>query len=232
VLKICDMGQSRILPGSASVAQTGSRGGTLGWMSPEELAPQLSEIFESRRTGDIHPAGSLMFYLLTRGVHAFGGSWMEQQTNISAGLAVNLLPELRGNRDACDLFVRMTHVEPKARLTIEEVRRHPALWDAETKLKNVCDWSKSWEHAYACQTSRSAGAPAEDIAQTIATRAALQQKLDRHAAAVGGMLGDSAEGWLAKLDEPVRRWLLAHRHYDGREITHLLQAVRTIHRFL
>jgi hypothetical protein len=34
------------------------------------------------------------------------------------------------------------------------------------------------------------------------------------------------EGWLAKLDEPVRRRLLAHRHYDGREVTHLLQAVR------
>ena len=122
-------------------------------------------------------------------------------------------------------------------LLIEQARRHPALWDAETKLKNVCDWSKSWEHAYACQTRRSAGAPAEDIAQTIATRAALQRKLDRHAAAVAGMLpkreeGQSAEGWLAKLDEPVRRRLLAHRHYDGREITHLLQAVRTIHRFL
>ena len=103
-------------------------------------------------------------------------------------------------------------------MSLEQARRHPALWDAETKVKKVCDWSRSWERG-----------------------AALQQKLDRHAAAVGGMLpkgeeGQSAEGWLAKLDEPVRRRLLApgpyHRHYDGRKITHLLQAVCTIHRRL
>jgi serine/threonine protein kinase len=72
VLKICDMGQSRILVGGATVAQTESRGGTLGWMSPEELAPRPGEAFESRRSGDIHPAASLMFYILTRGAHAFG----------------------------------------------------------------------------------------------------------------------------------------------------------------
>jgi hypothetical protein len=130
---------------------------------------------------------------------------MEQQTNISSGRAVNL-HRLGDNRAACDLFVRMTCLDPKARLSIEQARRHPALWDAEAKLKMVCGWAKSWERG-----------------------AALQQKLERHAAAVGGMLGQGAEGWLAKLDEPVRRRLLAHRHYDGREVTHLLQAVRTTH---
>jgi hypothetical protein len=209
VLKICDMGQSRILVGGATVAQTGSRGGTLGWMSPEELVQEVGEVFESRRSGDIHTAGSLMFYILTRGVHAFGDShdWLKQQTNISSGRAVNRRRLGDKNCDAYDLFMRMTLLEPKARPTIEEVQLHPALWDAETKLKNVCDWSKSWER----------GAP-------------LQQKLAQHAAAVRHMLG--AEGWLAKLDEPVRRRLLAHRHYDGREVTHLLQAVRTTHRLL
>ena len=131
---------------------------------------------------------------------------MEQQTNISSGRAVNL-HRLGDNRAACDLFVRMTGLDPKARLSIEQARRHPALWDAEAKLKMVCGWAKSWERG-----------------------AALQQKLERHAAAVAGMLGQGAEGWLAKLDEPVRRRLLAHRHYDGREVTHLLQAVRTTHR--
>ena len=90
---------------------------------------------------------------------------MEQQTNISSGRAVNL-HRLGDNRAACDLFVRMTGLDPKARLSIEQARRHPALWDAEAKLKMVCDWAKSWERG-----------------------AALQQKLERHAAAVGGMLG-------------------------------------------
>ena len=90
-------------------------------------------------------------------------------------------------------------------LLMDQARRHPALWDAETKLRKVCDWAKSWER----------GTPA------------LQQKLERHAAAVAGMLGQSAEGWLAKLDEPVRRRLLSDgRRYNGRELSELLRAVR------
>ena len=215
VLKICDMGQSRVLAGGVSVAQTESRGGTEGWRSPEELSAEVrmlrqgdGGVFESRLSGDIHPAASLMFYILTGGAHAFGEDYREQQTNVMKGRPVNLR-RLADNPAACDLFLRMTSVEPKLRLTIEQARRHPALWDAETKLKMVCDWAKSWERG-----------------------AALQQKLERHAAAVAGMLGQGAEGWLAKLDEPVRRRLLAHRHYDGREVTHLLQAVRTTHRLL
>jgi hypothetical protein len=215
VLKICDMGQSRVLAGGISVAQTESRGGTEGWRSPEELSAEVrmlrqgdGGVFESRLSIDIHPAASLMFYILTGGVHAFGEDYREQQTNVMKGWPINLR-RLVDNPAACDLFLRMTSVEPKLRLTIEQARRHPALWDAETKLKMVCDWAKSWERG-----------------------AALQQKLERHAAAVAGMLGQGAEGWLAKLDEPVWRRLLAHRHYDGREVTHLLQAVRTTHRLL
>ena len=37
-----------------------------------------------------------------------------------------------------------------------------------------------------------------------------------------------SEGWLAKLDEPVRRLLLAHGRYDGRELTELLRAIRNV----
>ena len=36
------------------------------------------------------------------------------------------------------------------------------------------------------------------------------------------------EGWLAKLDEPVRRLLLAHGRYDGRDLTELLRAIRNV----
>jgi hypothetical protein len=56
VLKICDMGQSRILRGGASVAQTESHGGTEGWRSPEELAAEKllgdGGVFEPRLSGD------------------------------------------------------------------------------------------------------------------------------------------------------------------------------------
>ena len=89
VLKICDMGQSRILRGGASVAQTESRGGTEGWRSPEELAAEKLQgdggVFESRLSGDIHTAGSLAFYILTGGRHAFGATTWEQRNNIVQG---------------------------------------------------------------------------------------------------------------------------------------------------
>jgi hypothetical protein len=41
-------------------------------------------------------------------------------------------------------------------------------------------------------------------------------------------LSRGSEGWLAKLDEPVRRLLLAHGRYDGRELTELLRAIRNV----
>ena len=38
-------------------------------------------------------------------------------------------------------------------------------------------------------------------------------------------LSPGSEGWLAKLDGPVRRLLLAHGRYDGRDLTELLRAI-------
>ena len=61
----------------------------------------------------------------------------------------------------------MVRLEPRQRPTIEEVLAHPALWGAEEQLKNICDWDKSWP--------RGASATA--------------RRLERHAAAVAGMLG-------------------------------------------
>ena len=208
-LKICDMGQSRVLVGGASVAETDSRGGTEGWRSPEELKAEeemrgRGGVFQSRRSSDIHPAGSLMFYILMGGQHAFGTTYREQQHNILKGKAVNLLALRSKCADACDLFTRMTCVEPRARLVIEKVLDHPALWDPQTKLRKVCEWAKSWER----------GTPA------------LQRRLDRHAAAVKRMFG--AGGWLAQLDKSVQARLLAHGRYNGHAPTELLRAVRNI----
>ena len=225
VLKICDMGQSRVLATGATVAETDSRGGTEGWRCPEELEAEerrqqmlgaggaAPAPFQSRRSGDIHPCGSLMFYILTSGRHAYGVTYHEQQTNIRRGKPINLrqlaATDTSNCRDVADLFVRMTCLEPKARLGIEEVREHPAMWDAEAKLRKLCDWTKSWER----------GAPA------------LQRRLEQHSAAVSRIVGGGGGGgggWLAKLDEPVRQLLLAHGYYDGREPWELLRAIRNV----
>ena len=70
-------------------------------------------VFQSRRSSDIHPAGSLMFFILMGGQHAFGTTYREQQHNIIKGKAVNLRALRSKCADACDLFRRMTCVEPR-----------------------------------------------------------------------------------------------------------------------
>eukprot|EP01047_Picozoa_sp_COSAG01_P033731 COSAG01_NODE_2496_length_7573_cov_15.650120_1_plen_1328_part_00 len=226
VLKICDMGQSRILLGGSTAVETGSGGGTFGWMSPEELSAtkgrhHKESLFESRLAGDIHTAGGIFFFLLTGGLHAYGprnqtpetvnGDWFVQQSNIMKG-RYDLKPLAQsGEHMACaaDLIARMLQNEPKRRPTIGEVVSHPAMWDAETKLRHCMDWHKSWER----------GSPA------------LERRFKVHASLVQRLLGDRPEGWLTKLEAHplVLEQLLADgRHYNGREVTELLRAIRNV----
>jgi serine/threonine protein kinase len=188
--------QSRILVGGSTAVETGSNGGTFGWMSPEELTATKGgqDSFESRLSGDIHTAGSIMFFILTGGLHAYGprtqtvetvnGEWFTQQNNI-----VNGRYELRplfasGQYMTCvaDLFMRMSCKEPTARIKISAVTSHPALWDSETKLRKITDWHKSWERG----------------------SLALERRLSVHSRLVKRLLGDRPEGWLAALPPVVR----------------------------
>eukprot|EP01047_Picozoa_sp_COSAG01_P050593 COSAG01_NODE_5128_length_4469_cov_4.067506_2_plen_1140_part_00 len=219
-LKICDMGQSRILVGGSTAVETGSGGGTLGWMTPEELAakPGHLEPFTSRLSGDCHTAGSIAFFILTGGLHAFGsrsqnvhtvnGEWFEQQNNIRRG-RINIKPLFdHGKYMTCaaDLILRMTKLEPQQRPNIVQAVTHPALWDCETKVRQCCDWHKSWKW----------GSPA------------LERRLKAHAGSVRQLVGDRPEGWLAKLQPAVLQQLTAGRHYNGRDLHELLRAIRNV----
>jgi len=82
-----------------------------------------------------------MFYILTGGKHAFGAVAWERQSKIMGGTYD--ISDLRDNV-ACDLFARMACVEPKERLEIGLVLEHPALWEAEQKLRKICEWKDSW----------------------------------------------------------------------------------------
>ena len=195
----------------ATAVETGSAGGgTLGWMSPEELrAARANEgTFESRLSGDIHTAGSIMFFILTGGVHPFGDDFQSQLYNIARGRP-NLTP-LRESGEcaacACDLFLRMVCVDPKQRPEISDVVSHPALWDADTKLRRITDWAKSWEK----------------------DSPALQRRLSVHATSVKHLLGDRPEGWLGRVDAAVAEQLQAASRYNGRDVMDLLRAIRNI----
>ena len=64
VLKIADMGQSRILEAGQTGMDTGTMGGTMGWMSPEEIqwdqvcqfppSPSSRVVQTSAAVGNIH----------------------------------------------------------------------------------------------------------------------------------------------------------------------------------
>lgn len=221
VLKICDMGQSRILVGGSTVVETGSNGGTLGWMTPEEITATKGgqEAFESRLSGDIHTAGNLMVFILSGGLHAFGsrtqtvetvnGDWFAQQNNIVNG-RYNLQPLFASGKFmtcAADLFVRMSCTDPANRLPIDQVVAHPAMWDAETKLRKITEWHKSWDKS----------------------TPALARRLSVHSPYVKRLLGDRPEGWLAALNPAVVEQLVADgRHYNGRDVTELLRAIRNV----
>jgi serine/threonine protein kinase len=229
VLKICDMGQSRRIEAGHTAVETGSDGGTFGWMTPEEITAahgrhQMdgeAQVFEARLSGDIHTAGSLMFFILSGGLHAFGpraqtpdsvnGDWFAQQQNLVKGrFFLKPLGEASGSSFmacACDLFVRMVRTDEKQRPVIADVMAHPALWTAEQKLSRCTDWHKSWER----------GTPA------------LERRLAAHPSSVRRIIGDRPEGWLAKLDPAVvQRLTSGGRHYGGRDVTELLRAIRNI----
>ena len=69
----------------------------MAWMSPEELQATEGGLdkFVSRLSGDIHTAGSIMIFILTGGLHAYGppiqtpatviNDWFDQQTNMVKG---------------------------------------------------------------------------------------------------------------------------------------------------
>ena len=85
-----DMGQSRILAIGETAVRTGSQGGTWGWMSPEEIewdngGSLCGEQFVAHLSGDIHSAGSILFYILSGGAHCFGSNKMLQPINITEG---------------------------------------------------------------------------------------------------------------------------------------------------
>jgi serine/threonine protein kinase len=82
VLKIADFGLSRSISMSQSRRDTSSGGGTACWIPPEGLRNQSSNA-KLTFSYDVHPAGSLMYYILSAGEHAFHGrSETEINTNI------------------------------------------------------------------------------------------------------------------------------------------------------
>ena len=194
----------------------------MGWMSPEEIewdngGSRCGEQFQAHLLGDIHSAGSIVFYILSGGMHCFGTSPLEQQNKIVAGkhdfsaLHNTSSAATRSTATvAVDLVARMVQRSAGLRLKIVDVVDHPLFWDAAKRLEKIRGWRKTWHRG-----------------------PDLDRRLAAHSSSVTRILGSSTDGWLAALDNTVAARLTAHeRGYDGRDVLELVRAIRNIQEHL
>ena len=88
-MKLGDFGLSRVLKEDETAVETDAKG-SVGWMPPEVIkAVQKKKKGLFKMKSDVHVAGMIAFYILTKGEHPFG-SQVDQMKNILIGNSVNL----------------------------------------------------------------------------------------------------------------------------------------------
>ena len=189
---------------------TGSQGGTMGWMSPEEIewdngGSARGVAFQAHLSGDIHTAGSIVYYVLSGGVHCFGQNNLRQQLNIIDGTAD--FGALEGSDTiAVDLVARMVRRSPTKRLKISQVADYPLFWSDMQRIEKIRGWRTSWRRG-------------RD----------LDRRLAAHADSMNIILGGGGgRGWLGALDKEVADRLSAWEdgRYDGNNVLDLIRAIR------
>ncbi|XP_028395325.1 serine/threonine-protein kinase TNNI3K-like [Dendronephthya gigantea] len=96
-MKLADFGISRVLNDDETTVETDAKG-THGWMPPEVIeAIKKNEKGRFKRKSDVHVAGMIAFYVLTKGEHPFGSA-LDRMKNILEDNPVNL--EKLGNPTA------------------------------------------------------------------------------------------------------------------------------------
>ena len=115
-VRLADFGISRILNEDETTFHTNAKG-TEGWMAAEfieNINKVGKESFE--RKSDIHPAGMIAFFILTKGEHPFGSTLYDRMTNIVSGNPVNLnnLDDLDARQFVSRLICRKIHDRPYA----------------------------------------------------------------------------------------------------------------------
>ena len=88
-LRLADFGISRVLKEDETAVETDAKG-TEGWIPPEVIeAGEKKEKGPFKKKSDIHVAGMIAFFILTKGEHPFGSS-LVRKINILKGNSVNL----------------------------------------------------------------------------------------------------------------------------------------------
>ena len=123
-VKICDFGVSRILqPGDIMYENCGT---------PAYIAPEIfkNEGYEGYSC-DIWSAGVTLYYMLA-GVQPFKGGKIEELKEIILKGEYEQIKDI--SKEANDLINKMLKLNPKDRITIEEILKHP--WLKNVDIKN------------------------------------------------------------------------------------------------
>ena len=130
-MRLTDFGISRVLSDDQTTLYTCAKG-TTGWIPPEVITVIQTGISDEKgrfkKKSDVHVAGMIAFFILSKGEHPFGDD-LSQMTNILAGNPVNLenFEDLEA-KDFISLLIRHDiHDRPSA----DEALRHPFLHQAK-----------------------------------------------------------------------------------------------------
>jgi serine/threonine protein kinase len=105
-MKLADFGVSRVLSDEETTVHTFGKG-TEEWMAPEVIeARNEKQKGRYKRKSDVHAAGMIAFFILTKGEHPFGGKY-DRVKNILEGKASNL--EILEDREANDFISCLIH---------------------------------------------------------------------------------------------------------------------------
>lgn len=129
-LRLADFGLSRVLDDDKTTFYTYAKG-TNGWVPPEVIKV-IDEGIEGpfKKKSDVHVAGMIAFFILSKGKHPFGGNRSTRMTNILQGKPLGLknLEDLEA-KDFVSLLIRRNIDD---RPYAEEALRHPYL--AQVKM--------------------------------------------------------------------------------------------------
>ncbi|XP_046855943.1 uncharacterized protein LOC124449044 [Xenia sp. Carnegie-2017] len=134
---IADFGISRILKNDSTTHKSSPNKGTEYWIAPESYCDDDDSVDKGRykRESDIMNAGMVIYYVATKGKHAFGTK-RHRLDNMLNGNPVGL-EEIK-DETLKDLLSWMLNLKPKDRPSATEALKHPFLMSDDEKFDLLC----------------------------------------------------------------------------------------------
>ena len=134
-MKLSDFGLSRVLKKDETTVDTDPKG-TQGWM-PAEVIKAGNQGVKGRykKKSDVHAAGMISCFILTKGEHPFGDNLADRMTNILKANPVNL--HILEDLEARDFILWLIHQNIDDRPYVEQALQHPFMARVENCEKST-----------------------------------------------------------------------------------------------